>query len=123
MQVAPWQRWPATQGGPPPQVQPLPLQPSASVESQLLQAWFPSTGHWLTVGGLTQVLPLQQPPGHAAASQKQAYCVAPPTKKHCWPAGQGGFEPQAHVDPLEQVSVDRPLLVQSVQAAPLCPQV
>jgi hypothetical protein len=68
----------------------------------------PAVPHWLAVGGLTQVVPLQQPP-QLAPSQTQI----PP--EQCWPIAHAAPLPQEHV-PLSQLSAV--VALQGVQLAP-----
>ena len=91
------QRWPAVQGAPLPQAQaPLVLHWLALLPSQAAQA-APLTPQVASAGAL-HTPPLQQPPGHEAASHTQA----PPL--HRCPLAQGGPPPQRQAPCSEQVS-------------------
>jgi hypothetical protein len=91
---------------------PLALQPSALVRSQLLQAT-PLTPQAVTVGGVVQVLPVQQPVPQELASHTQA----PPLQR--WPAPQAAPEPHLHAPPVQLSAL---LRSQPTQALPASPQ-
>lgn len=102
--------WPLPQVAPPPQWQ-APSLPQLS-ELSGLQAVHaaPLVPQLLTVPGLTQVLPLQQPVGQVDALQTHWPFM------HSWPAPQGALLPHLHVPLLLQVSAE--VLEQVVQVLP-----
>ncbi len=67
-QLPPWHAWPAPHGALLPHLHWPALQLSAVVVEHATQVW-PSWPHSATVGGITQLLPLQQPSGQVTASQ------------------------------------------------------
>jgi hypothetical protein len=92
------QRWPAPQAGPAPQPQlPVAEQLSAVMTLHATHAR-PADPQLVSDGGVTQVVPLQQPLGHDVPSQTQA----PATQR--WPVPHIGPPPHEQLPPLVQRS-------------------
>jgi hypothetical protein len=92
-QVLAWHFWPTAQAAVAPQRQ-VPvleqLSDSAALQAAQLLAWVPQLA---VVGGLTQLVPLQQP----ASQLTESHTQLPPTQ--CWPVPQAGPAPQEQLPP------------------------
>lgn len=110
-QAPPTQRWPAAQATfvPHPQTPPAQLSALAPHMEQVA----PRLPHEATVGGLTQVVPLQHPPGQLPAEHSHLAFL------HSCPAPQAAPLPHLQAPPPQLSEVNGS---QVVQAAPAVPQ-